>query len=149
MDIKIVEEIGRLEKIVEEKYEVFVRDKELISIKIHELQKDIEQGRSKISRTDLYKHQDVLKKEIKDLTRNFMDDRDSIFSKITRLEETKRKIEEDARLGKESIDHNLKNIQDFIDRGNTNEIFVAMEAIKNSITIMNNELKSLKKVDDT
>ena len=81
MDIKIVEEIGRLEKIVEEKYEVFVRDKELISIKIHELQKDIEQGRSKISRTDLYKHQDVLKKEIKDLTRNFMDDRDSIFSK--------------------------------------------------------------------
>ncbi len=149
MDIKIVEEIGRLEKIVEEKYEVFVRDKELISIKIHELQKDIEQGRSKISRTDLYKHQDVLKKEIKDLTRNFMDDRDSIFSKITRLEETKRKIEEDARLGKESIDHNLKNIQDFIDRGNTNEIFVAMEAIKNSITIMNNELKLLKKVDDT
>ena len=127
MDIKIVEEIGRLEKIVEEKYEVFVRDKELISIKIHEIQKDIEQGRSKISRTDLYKHQDVLKKEIKDLTRNFMDDRDSIFSKITRLEETKRKIEEDARLGKESIDHNLKNIQDFIDRGNTNEIFVAME----------------------
>ena len=78
-----------------------------------------------------------------------MDDRDSIFSKITRLEETKRKIEEDARLGKESIDHNLKNIQDFIDRGNTNEIFVAMEAIKNSITIMNNELKLLKKVDDT
>lgn len=149
MDIKIVEEIGRLEKIVEEKYEVFVRDKELISIKIHEIQKDIEQGRSKISRTDLYKHQDVLKKEIKDLTRNFMDDRDSIFSKITRLEETKRKIEEDARLGKESIDHNLKNIQDFIDRGNTNEIFVAMEAIKNSITIMNNELKLLKKVDDT
>ena len=149
MDIKIVEEIGRLEKIVEEKYEAFVRDKELISIKIHEIQKDIEQGRSKISRTDLYKHQDVLKKEIKDLTRNFMDDRDSIFSKITRLEETKRKIEEDARLGKESIDHNLKNIQDFIDRGNTNEIFVAMEAIKNSITIMNNELKSLKKVDDT
>jgi|TARA_Y100000992_G_scaffold56587_2_gene34296 hypothetical protein len=149
MDIKIVEEIGRLEKIVEEKYEVFVRDKELISIKIHELQKDIEQGRSKISRTDLYKHQDVLKKEIKDLTRNFMDDRDSIFSKITRLEETKRKIEEDARLGKESIDHNLKNIQDFIDRGNTNEIFVAMEAIKNSITIINNELKLLKKVDDT
>tara|TARA_Y100000996_G_scaffold136830_1_gene104029 strand:+ start:100 stop:549 length:450 start_codon:yes stop_codon:yes gene_type:complete len=149
MDIKIVEEIGRLEKIVEEKYEVFVKDKELISIKIHELQKDIEQGRSKISRTDLYKHQDVLKKEIKDLTRNFMDDRDSIFSKITRLEETKRKIEEDARLGKESIDHNLKNIQDFIDRGNTNEIFVAMEAIKNSITIINNELKLLKKVDDT
>tara|TARA_Y100000401_G_scaffold100820_1_gene89942 strand:- start:21 stop:470 length:450 start_codon:yes stop_codon:yes gene_type:complete len=149
MDIKIVEEIGRLEKIVEEKYEVFVRDKELISIKIHELQKDIEQGRSKISRTDLYKHQDVLKKEIKDLTKNFMDDRDSIFSKITRLEETKRKIEEDARLGKESIDHNLKNIQDFIDRGNTNEIFVAMEAIKNSITIINNELKLLKKVDDT
>lgn len=149
MDIKIVEEIGRLEKIVEEKYEVFVRDKELISIKIHEIQKDIEQGRSKISRTDLYKHQDVLKKEIKDLTRNFMDDRDSIFSKITRLEETKRKIEEDARLGKESIDHNLKNIQDFIDRGNTNEIFVAMEAIKNSITIINNELKLLKKVDDT
>jgi len=142
-------EIARLEKIVEEKYEVFVRDKELISIKIHEIQKDIEQGRSKISRTDLYKHQDVLKKEIKDLTRNFMDDRDSIFSKITRLEETKRKIEEDARLGKESIDHNLKNIQDFIDRGNTNEIFVAMEAIKNSITIMNNELKLLKKVDDT
>ena len=149
MDIKIVEEIGRLEKIVEEKYEVFVRYKELISIKIHELQKDIEQGRSKISRTDLYKHQDVLKKEIKDLTKNFMDDRDSIFSKITRLEETKRKIEEDARLGKESIDHNLKNIQDFIDRGNTNEIFVAMEAIKNSITIINNELKLLKKVDDT
>ena len=149
MDIKIVEEIGRLEKIVEEKYEVFVRDKELISIKIHEIQKDIEQGRSKISRTDLYKHQDVLKKEIKDLTRNFMDDRDSIFSKITRLEETKRKIEEDARLGKESIDHNLKNIQDFIDRGNTNEIFVAMEANKDSITIMNNELKLLKKVDDT
>lgn len=148
MDIKIVEEIGRLEKIVEEKYEVFVRDKELISIKIHELQKDIEQGKSKISRTDLYKHQDILKKEIKELTRNFMDVRESIFSKITRLEETKRKIEEDARLGKESIDHNLKSIQDFIDRGNTNEIFVAMEAIKNSITIINNELKSLKKVDD-
>jgi len=148
MDIKIVEEIGRLEKIVEEKYEVFTRDKELISIKIHELQKDIEQGKSKISRTDLYKHQDILKKEIKELTRNFMDVRESIFSKITRLEETKRKIEEDARLGKESIDHNLKSIQDFIDRGNTNEIFVAMEAIKNSITIINNELKSLKKVDD-
>jgi hypothetical protein len=148
MDIKIVEEIGRLEKIVEEKYEVFTRDKELISIKIHELQKDIEQGKSKISRTDLYKHQDILKKEIKELTRNFMGVRESIFSKITRLEETKRKIEEDARLGKESIDHNLKSIQDFIDRGNTNEIFVAMEAIKNSITIINNELKSLKKVDD-
>lgn len=149
MDTKIVEEIGRLEKIVEEKYEIFMKDKELISIKIHEIQKDIEQGRSKISRTDLYKHQDILKKEIKDLTRNFMDDRDSIFSKITRLEETKKRIEEDARLSKESIEHNIKNIQDFIDRGNTNEIFVAMEAIKNSIMIINNELKSLKKVDDT
>lgn len=149
MDTKIVEEIGRLEKIVEEKYEIFMKDKELISIKIHEIQKDIEQGRSKISRTDLYKHQDILKKEIKDLTGNFMDDRDSIFSKITRLEETKKRIEEDARLSKESIEHNIKNIQDFIDRGNTNEIFVAMKAIKNSIMIINNELNSLKKVDDT
>lgn len=31
----------------------------------------------------------------------------------------------------------------------TNEVFGAMEAIKNSLMIINDELKSLKKVDDT
>ena len=149
MDTKIEEEIGRLEKIVEEKFNTFNEEKNLVFVKIHEIQKDIDQGRSKTPRIELYKHQDDLKKEIKSLTHSFMSDRDSIYSKITRLEETKKRIEDNARLGKESVDHNLKNIQDFIDRGNTNEMFIAMEAIKNSIIIMNNELKSLKKVDDT
>ena len=149
MDTKIEEEIGRLEKIVDEKFTTFNEEKDLLFVKIHEIQKDIEQGRSKTPRVELYKHQDDIKKDIKSLTHSFMSDRDSIYYKITRLEETKKKIEDNARLSKESIDHNLKNIQDFIDRGNTNEMFAAMEAIKNSIIIMNNELKSLKKVGDT
>ena len=149
MDTKIEEEIGRLEKIVEEKFNTFNEEKDLLSVKIHEIQKDIDQGRSKTPRVELYKHQDDIKKDIKSLTHSFMSDRDSIYYKITRLEETKKKIEDNARLSKESIDHNLKNIQDFIDRGNTNEMYAAMEAIKNSIIIMNNELKLLKKVDDT
>ena len=149
MDTKIEEEIGRLEKIVEEKFNTFNEEKDLLSVKIHEIQKDIDQGRSKTPRVELYKHQDDIKKDIKSLTHSFMSDRDSIDYKITSLDETKKKIEDNARLSKESIDHNLKNIQDFIDRGNTNEMFIAMEAIKNSIIIMNNELKLLKKVDDT
>ena len=98
MDTKIEEEIGRLEKIVEEKFNTFNEEKDLLSVKIHEIQKDIDQGRSKTPRVELYKHQDDIKKEIKSLTHSFMSDRDSIYSKITRLEETKKKIEDNLSL---------------------------------------------------
>ena len=142
-------EIARLEKIVEEKYEVFTKNKESILVKIHQLQKNIEQGKTETPRIELYREQDALKKDIKTLTKSFMVDRDAIYTKIVRLQETKKRMEEDARLSKESIEHNLNKIQDFVDRGNTNEVFGAMEAIKNSLIIINDELKSLTKVDDT
>jgi flagellar hook-associated protein FlgK len=140
METKFEKEIEHIKSIIDEKYEKLVSDKTCIDEKIHELQKDINQGRSKTPRTELLDKQDVCRSDIRQLVKTFISERDTLQSKLTRLEDMKHKHDEDIRLGKESIEYNLENIQKYVERGNTNEVFLAIESIKNALVIINNKL---------
>lgn len=132
--------IEHLRDLIKEKYDALLDEKARIDLVIDDIQKDINQGRTKTPRTELMRQQDIFRAEIKALTKEFISTRDSLSTKIERLEEIKRKREEDIRLGKVSIEYNLENIQKYIDRGNTNEVFLAIESIKNALIIINNKL---------
>ena len=140
METKFQEEIDHLQCIVENKHKVFLKEKEKIHRVIDDIQKDITQGRSDTPRIELIKQQDLHQLEIKELFKEFVTDRDLLVSKITRLEESKSKYEEDIRLGKESVEYNLENIQKYLERGNANEVFLAIDSIKNALVIINNKL---------
>lgn len=140
METKLQKDIDHLHGMIKEKYDALLCEKARIDLVIDDIQKDINQGRTKTSRTELMRQQDVFRAEIKALTTEFISDRDSLSSKIERLEDIKRKREEDFRLGKESIEYNLENIQKYIDGGNANDVFHAIKSIKNALVILNNKL---------
>lgn len=140
MEAKLQADIDHLHDVIKEKYDTLVKEKDRIDLVIDDIQKDINQGRSKTPRTELMRQQDVFRAEIKALTTEFIADRDSLSSKIERLEDIKRRREEDFRLGKESIEYNIENIQRYIDGGNANDVFHAIKSIKNALVIINNKL---------
>ena len=140
METNFEKEIDHIKSIIDEKYEKLVSDKTHMDEKIHELQKDINQGRSKTPRTELLDKQDEYRSEIHQLVKTFISERDILQTKVTRLENIKQRHDENIRLGKESIEYNLENIQKYVDRGNANEVFLAIESIKNALVILNNKL---------
>lgn len=140
MDTKLQDDIDHLHEMIKEKYDALLGEKARIDLVIDDIQKDINQGRTQTPRTELVRQQDIFRDEIRTLTKEFISDRDSLSSKISRLEDIKRKREEDIRLGKESIEYNLDNIQKYIDGGNTNDVYNAIKSIKNALVIINNKL---------
>jgi hypothetical protein len=140
METKLQDDIDHLHEMIKEKYDALLGEKARIDLVIDDIQKDINQGRTQTPRTELMRQQDIFRDEIRTLTKEFISDRDSLSSKISRLEDIKRKREEDIRLGKESIEYNLDNIQKYIDGGNTNDVYNAIKSIKNALVIINNKL---------
>jgi predicted nucleic acid-binding Zn-ribbon protein len=140
MEAKLQADIDHLHDVIKEKYDVLVNEKERIDNLVDDIQKDINQGRSKTPRTELMKQQDELKRQMNTLKKEFIGDRDSLMAKIERLEDIKRKREEEVRLGMESVEYNIENIQKYIDGGNTNDVFHAIKSIKNALVIINNKL---------
>jgi predicted nucleic acid-binding Zn-ribbon protein len=140
METKLQDDIDHLHEMIKEKYDALLGEKARIDLVIDDIQKDINQGRTQTPRTELMRQQDIFRDEIRTLTKEFISDRDSLSSKISRLEDIKRKREEDIRLGKESIEYNLDNIQKYIDGGNANDVYNAIKSIKNALVIINNKL---------
>jgi chromosome segregation ATPase len=140
MEAKLQADIDHLHDVIKEKYDTLVKEKERLDLVVDDIQKDINQGRSKTPRIELMKQQDECKAEFKVLKKQFITERDSLTAKIERLEDIKRRREEEVRLGMESIEYNLENIQKYIDGGNANDVFHAIKSIKNALVIINNKL---------
>tara|TARA_B110000967_G_C18871829_1_gene555876 strand:- start:1084 stop:1554 length:471 start_codon:yes stop_codon:yes gene_type:complete len=143
MESVLEEEITKLEEHLNIKHEEFLAERTRLDLEIHNVQTDINEGLSKIPRIELIKQQDKYRDVIKKISKSFIENKGSIETKIDRLEDSRNKLIEDSRLEKESVEHNINNIQGFVDRGNTNEVFLAIDAVKNSLILMNNQIKEI------
>jgi len=106
--------------------------------KTQRLDFQIENCTSDVKREIIKRQKDYYQQQIDILDKNMEKNTNVINSRIALLEEKLASLREEKR----SIEHNIKQLEGALERRNVNEIFDMFEHVKNTLTILHEEMKS-------
>jgi len=138
MDTKIQVEIKHLKYNLEMYHASYIQELEHLEEKTQRLDFQIENCTSDVKREIIKRQKDYYQQQIEKLDKNMEQNTNVINSRITQLEEKLTSLREEKR----SIDYNIKQLGNALERRNVNEIFDMFEHVKNAITILHEEIKS-------
>jgi BMFP domain-containing protein YqiC len=138
MDTKIQLEIKRLKYNLELYHASYMQELEHLEEKTQRLDFQIENCTSDVKREIIKRQKDYYQEQIEELDKNMEHNTNVFNTKITQLEEKLTSLREEKR----SIDYNIKQLGNALERRNVNEIFDMFEHVKNAITILHEEIKS-------
>ena len=138
MDTKIQLEIKHLKYNLELYHASYMQELEHLEEKTQRLDFQIENCTSDVKREIIKRQKDYYQQQIEELDKNMEHNTNVFNTKITQLEEKLTSLREEKR----SIDYNIKQLGNTLERRNVNEIFDMFEHVKNAITILHEEMKS-------
>ena len=138
MDTKIQLEIKHLKYNLELYHASYMQELEHLEEKTQRLDFQIENCTSDVKREIIKRQKDYYQQRIEELDKNMEHNTNVFNTKITQLEEKLTSLREEKR----SIDYNIKQLGNALERRNVNEIFDMFEHVKNAITILHEEIKS-------
>src|SRR5210317_703114 len=141
MDVKIQNEIARLENVRDAHNASYICDVEILEQKIEKIESQINRAPSEIKHDILVKQKKYYENEISLRDKSIEQITKSINDKINTMKAYYNEWEKNNLLEKESIEHNIKKIEEYIDRGNTSDIFSALDAVKNALVILKKDLE--------
>lgn len=140
MDVKLKNEIARLEQSLDLYQTSYVQELEVIEEKIRRLDFQIEKCNSDIKRVVLTKQKENYEKQIEKM--------DVCMEKNTQVWRDKINLYESQLQGvereKRSLDYNVEKLNEALERRDPNEIFDMFEYVKNAITIINDEFSQAR-----
>lgn len=140
MDVKLKNEIARLEQSLDLYQTSYVQELEVIEEKIRRLDFQIEKCNSDIKRVVLTKQKENYEKQIEKM--------DACMEKNTQVWRDKINLYESQLQGvereKRSLDYNVEKLNEALERRDPNEIFDMFEYVKNAITIINDEFSQAR-----
>jgi predicted nucleic acid-binding Zn-ribbon protein len=138
MDIKLKNEIKRLEYNLELYHASYMQELDEIEEKTQRIDVQIERCTSEVKREVLRKQKEYYEKQISRLDNNMENNTRTINEKIGNF---KRKLEE-LEKEKRSLEYNIDKLKVALERRNTSEIFDMFEYVTNAITILHEESSS-------
>lgn len=135
MDIKIRNEIARLENAKEVYQREYVTNIEALEEKIERLDAQIDRTESEVKRNILEKHKNLYVEEVAKLDETIEKTTRFIDDKTVRLERELNRMNDE----KKSFDYNIEKMKGAIQRRNTGEIFDVFENVVNALIVLRDE----------
>lgn len=135
MDIKIRNEIARLENAKEVYQREYVTNIEALEEKIERLDAQIDRTESEVKRNILEKHKNLYVEEVAKLDETIEKTTRFIDDKTVKLERELNRMNDE----KKSFDYNIEKMKEAIQRRNTGEIFDVFENVVNALVVLRDE----------
>lgn len=140
MDVKLRNEITRLENSLGLYHTSYVQELEDIEEKMRRLDIQIEKCNSDIKRVILTKQKENYEKQIEKLDACMENNTQVWRDKINLYESQLQEVEREKR----SLDYNVEKLNEALERRDPNEIFNMFEYVKNAITIIHDEISQAR-----
>jgi len=138
MDIKLKNEIKRLEHNLELYHASYMQELEEHEEKMQRIEFQIEKCCSDVKREILKKQKENYETQISRLDTQMEKNTRTINDKITHYKNKLEELEKEKR----SLDYNVEKLKKALERRNTSEIFDMFEYVTNAITILRKESSS-------
>lgn len=138
MDIKLKNEIKRLEYNLELYHASYMQELDEIEEKTQRIDVQIERCTSEVKREVLRKQKEYYEKQISRLDNNMENNTRTINEKIGNFKKKLEELEKEKR----SLEYNIDKLKVALERRNTSEIFDMFEYVTNAITILHEESSS-------
>lgn len=138
MDIKLQNEIKRLEYNLELYHASYMQELEEYEDKMQKIEFQIEKCSSDVKREILKKQKENYETQISRLDRSMENNTRMINEKIAHYKNRLEDLEKEKR----SLDYNVEKLKKALERRNTSEIFDMFEYVTNAITILHEESSS-------
>ena len=138
MDIKLKNEIKRLEYNLELYHASYMQELDEIEEKKQRIDVQIERCTSEVKREVLRKQKEHYEKQISRLDNNMENNTRTINEKIGNFKKKLEELEKEKR----SLEYNIDKLKVALERRNTSEIFDMFEYVTNAITILHEESSS-------
>lgn len=138
MDIKLKNEIKRLEYNLELYHASYMQELDEIEEKTQRIDIQIDKCTSEVKREVLRKQKEQYEKQISRLDNNMENNTRTINEKIGNFKKKLEELEKEKR----SLEYNVDKLKAALERRNTSEIFDMFEYVTNAITILHEEYSS-------